>query len=872
MPQLLDSYLAKCIPPLADALLEYLSIKITPRPKDDQQLMPLSVAICRILYVFCKVRGHKVIVRFLSTEARYLVLLLDYLNTTSTEVTGSIIRERTWEERYICILWLSQLLFAPFDLGSIFHGNNASSTCIPGFNPPRDIPDQMMTVVFIGCKYIQVSGKEREAARSLLVRIATRRDVQQLDITRALMNWAFYTLRSATAVTGIYPCLGVISFLSGFLASSAPMEAQEYLRDIISVLKATMESTEPHMIFFLASHLVRSQIVKLLQNIVLVDIITNSRLETASEVVEESIGNLLERLTDDATPVRLAASKALSKIIRKIDTNMGVQIVQAVLESMPDFSALRKGQNTQLSTGIDVAECHGYILTLANFLYHHSVEITDHPIIINTLLAALSFEQRSVTGALHGSIVRDGACYGIWSLARKYPTADLQAIVHESCSPGSVIQTIANHLVVTALTDPAGNIRRGASAALQELVGRHPNQVENGITLVQTVDYHAIALRSRAMCSVAYETSQIAAVYIDVLFDAALDWRGCGDSSVATRSDAAEVLGKLALLKASALGTPWESFERCLSKIENHIALLEWRQTESRHGLTLGYSAILHHVYDEANTENSRVSESSSHELQFICDKASNFAKDRLIEATRKDIRQPHLLIAAACHCFEAVLRLRQITHCLDRHRDVEELLQLGREVVMDWLRHDDQDVIDAVSKVAKTLLRTADAGQQRVLLNHWLQIFSSSRGSVIHPAALKVILSSLEYIPDVSTEICTAIVARWQLAPDVQAHAAILTCLAESKALPTHLAAFSELVEQGLGDYTTNARGDVGSLVRIEAIKAVSAVWRHAQTTCQVDSARNFWISKMLRLTSEKLNRVRSEAQKALALIIHDE
>ena len=42
---------------------------------------------------------------------------------------------------------------------------------------------------------------------------------------------------------------------------------------------------------------------------------------------------------------------------------------------------------------------------------------------------------------------------------------------------------------------------------------------------------------------------------------------------------------------------------------------------------------------------------------------------------------------------------------------------------------------------------------------------------------------------------------------------------------------AFTEIISDGLDDYTTNARGDVGSLVRIEAVKAARALWVDAES-----------------------------------------
>jgi hypothetical protein len=96
----------------------------------------------------------------------------------------------------------------------------------------------------------------------------------------------------------------------------------------------------------------------------------------------------------------------------------------------------------------------------------------------------------------------------------------------------SVLQVLATELVVSASLDPAGNIRRGSSAALQELIGRHPNTIAEGIRVVQVVDYHAVALRSRAIMEVAFQSAMLSKSYMDGILDALLGWRGIGDADV----------------------------------------------------------------------------------------------------------------------------------------------------------------------------------------------------------------------------------------------------------------------------------------------------------------------------------------------------
>ena len=70
-------------------------------------LVPLSSAICELLYTFCKIRGEKVIVRFLNAEAKNLELLLSAVEAAESASSDNVTdihtstgpASWTWEER-----------------------------------------------------------------------------------------------------------------------------------------------------------------------------------------------------------------------------------------------------------------------------------------------------------------------------------------------------------------------------------------------------------------------------------------------------------------------------------------------------------------------------------------------------------------------------------------------------------------------------------------------------------------------------------------------------------------------------------------------------------------------------------------------------
>jgi tubulin-specific chaperone D len=180
-PQLLDPHLQNVLPPLIDAFLIYLTKhreQYGSRYESFQgvaSIYPLPRAICKILYVLCKVRGVKVISRFLNNEPRYLELML---NAFIEWDSGAVNNKPTlmWEERYVMLMWLSHLLLAPFDLASI----STDNISIPYDNLmtlhliPPETPRIAQSLLSLCLKFMVVPGKEREAATILLARLILR--------------------------------------------------------------------------------------------------------------------------------------------------------------------------------------------------------------------------------------------------------------------------------------------------------------------------------------------------------------------------------------------------------------------------------------------------------------------------------------------------------------------------------------------------------------------------------------------------------------------------------------------------------------------------------------------------------------------------
>lgn len=124
---------------------------------------------------------------------------------------------------------------------------------------------------------------------------------------------------------------------------------------------------------------------------------------------------------------------------------------------------------------------------------------------VDSLTQGLALDLRRATGST-GSSVRDAACYVLWALAHARDPAIL--------APYAV--PVAQHLVLAATTDRDVCIRRAASAAFQEWVGRTAN-VPHGIDILRLTDFAAVGSLRHALGNGAPAVAQHAVYRVPLL-------------------------------------------------------------------------------------------------------------------------------------------------------------------------------------------------------------------------------------------------------------------------------------------------------------------------------------------------------------------
>jgi tubulin-specific chaperone D len=765
-------------------------------------LIPLPRALCRLLYVFCKVRGVKVISRFFNNEARYLesmvTAFIDWDGDRTIENGHTIVTAKclTWEERYVMLMWLSHLLLAPFDLQSISSDEVPEAATAELELPllPPDLPSITKSLLSLSFKYLVTPGKERDAASNLLARLTMRPDMQRLGLPTNMVTWALskFQGKSQEEAPTVFTTIGIMSFVARLLGSGEAQELAVFVPTIFDTFRSVAYNEDQFSTGVRASASSRKLIVKILRTAVVLALSLEDNSispDVLSTMIEDAIDYFLSSLADQDTPVRFAASKALSVITLKLDSSMGAEVVEAVIGSLSENMLWENPKSGVLIPATEILESErrtmrpnisavnslrwqGLMLTLGQLLFRRSPPVHQLPDILMSLLSGLVFEQRLSTGTSVGVGVRDAANFGIWSVSRKYSSKellalDVTAIQHsETKQYSSCQQLLAVGLVTAACLDPSGNIRRGSSAALQELIGRHPDIILEGIPLVQAVDYHAVARRSRAMLEVAENAAKLGDIYWESILGAILEWRGLGAPDAESRRIAAKAIGRISALHS------YEGLERSLKKLVECASGLPSQSVELRHGYFLGLSAVVEAFNgiissDESDLWNPTLERIANtlHSIWAIF--------EQFLDPSRKDLHSPALrpeLTVESCSRL-----LDTLSHACSYRSSVsilrlppDKILESALTVLSLCLSRTEDIAIHTSSLAASSIFVVLDERRKEALVNTWLQNLKSEAKSVGgggrkgygHIAALGAIYHLLPQESGLREEVSSALLA----------------------------------------------------------------------------------------------------------------
>ena len=437
--------------------------------------------VFQLIYLFCKVRGYKTIRRFFPHTVNLFELILILLQ--NQDPTDTI----TWHIGYGLLHWLSILALIPFDLTTVQSTTN-------------DIDKNVMSVplqVFTLCKVYLKSGARplQTPAANCLAKIMSRPDITTDEI-KEFFDWILLVLKGDDKHwTGVLLTLCELP---------QHMERPKLLLWMTPVLQLLLNLQTPK------DTIQRKLIVKVIGRLGLSTLPPKvqswrykrgqrtllNQLQTPSiAVVEEEedddvtvqvsaemeavVDVLLTALGDSDTIVRWCAAKGLGRLTARLPFALADDIVDCILQLF--------------IPGEQDGAWHGGALALAELARRGVLLPARLPLALQGVLKALVYDQRRGAHSV-GSHVRDAACYVCWAFARAYAPLVLRPYMQE----------LAQGLLVIAVLDREINCRRAASAAFQELVGRQGHAAfPDGISLITLVDHFSVGNRTFAYLTLA---------------------------------------------------------------------------------------------------------------------------------------------------------------------------------------------------------------------------------------------------------------------------------------------------------------------------------------------------------------------------------
>lgn len=784
---LLDPYLEGLVIPAAECLRTHAKA-CTSDPGVKSSTSRIG-RLADLLYNYIKCRGYKTITSFFPHEVADVTTAIEFMRLLG----GPSSETYLWSLRYVVLLWLSLVCRIPFDLEQFDevgqHGRTANM------------------IESIAKEYLDKAGLEREGAAILLARFYTRKDTREQF--RTFLQWSNSTIQS----DNIFLSLGVLQVLCEFVKSGAPEETRAAANDLMEISEA-ISSSEALM----GNTLMRKYRTKLLSRIGLrlvpprrtftrlkMRALDDSGNEDASQdhdndddeidIPEELDGvldALLKAVQDRDTVVRWSAAKGIGRLSERLPNDFSSQVLENVLYL---FSIhIIAGASVYDLPSIAEATWHGACLASAEIARRGLVPPTILPKLLDWLSQALYFDIRKGAHSI-GSNVRDAAAYVIWALAR--------AQDRSSFSPHA--QQLAQNLVSVSLFDRDVSIRRAASAAFQEHVGRM-GLFAHGIDVLRKTDFYSISIRRNAFLTAApqvAEHEEYRTALVDHLISITLrHW------DMAMRQLGAKSLRLICEIDLDALAPP------CIQRLARLLSSVD---VASVHGAVAALTEIA-----DAYKSFDHKGDGTRREIFALITRTP----ESLVIAPRNE-----QVLGAICSLIAASIT-REEVELQDRSS-----VPNWRKLVDHGLRHRSSDVQEAAAAAMASVSSLTDSSSavKRFIkeFKHSLPLLQQSLGYLLGVLDYSAYQHSLPEVVEclldsVSVESATRMTNVEARRNCFQAIPKIIIRVAHN--LAQHFSvevvrALFDALDSGLDDYTTDERGDVGSWIRIACIQGLASM-----------------------------------------------
>ncbi|GAA5944447.1 hypothetical protein JCM10213_002657 [Rhodosporidiobolus nylandii] len=810
-PHLLDPSLESLVSPLLLALRQ--QVRQPEPPLTSKRLNRLA----RLVYYVTKVRGSKVIVRFFPHEVADLSLLIPllsaaYLPDAASTSSSVSLSAASWELRYVLLLWLSVVVRLPFDLTRLDQRTG-------------------QTVERLGYEALRRASKEGDGGVEVLARFYSRQDAPLDNLLKACED-VFSAAESPILITSH------LTLLSTIFRNAQPARLLAHwsqLYHILAFLPADAAQGK-------GGALLAKMRCKVAGRLALLKLseMADGNLRDEDEVPEEvevGVGELIEGLAHPDTLPRYSSAKYLARLCQSLPPSFASQIIYAVLSVLEE--ALSEANEQGMADRAE-GKVQGACLAVGELARRGLIgrgEDAEEQVgkVVKGVLQALGFDHQHLSRSL-GTSARDSAAYVLWSLSRTLPAP--LARQHA--------QKIAERLVCTALFDREVQVRRAASAAFQEGVGRW-SIFPHGIDVLRKVDFFTVSVRHRAYLQAAPSVAEHLEYRSSVL--AHLVDTGVGHYDPDLRTLSAKALGAVVSLDPSSLAETLAELQ--LEK------LAKTKDSSLLHGLLLSLAALADGVSSlPAETREALRS-------RIFAQTAS------ILIPCGRQLKSSPLVLSAALSSLAASAPSPSFA---STHPPPAE----WSDMVLKACEHTDEGVHDrageamaAVSKATDrcvplfTLLAELDSRsgtrQQAAVLILGKVDFASTaneEGRILS----RVVERLTAFVQREHTNKAATIEARRN---GVEALAEIVQKHSSSSAMTPPLPSALSALQLVFSDYTTDQRGDVGSWVRMSTLRAWSTLLPALSSASQqlVDAV----VASMMKQAVERLDNVREVAGKAL-------
>ncbi|OCH86383.1 TBCD protein [Obba rivulosa] len=793
---LLDPFLEELISPVVETLKAHAKAVI----ETSQTSRPGSRIgrIALLLYNYVKFRGYKTITRFFPHEIADLSLALEFISSSDSPTQDPY----NWALRYVTLLWLSLICMIPFDLEQ--------------FDEPDSIGNTAAKIEIVAKSYLSKAGLEREGAAILLSRLYLRKDTSVK--LPGFLQWSISTIQASVDP---FPCIGLLLAICEIVKSGSADQVKSHLSQLMKlagILEQQKSLTSNTVVRKFRTKLVSRVVLRLLPARTgasrskgralssatvpeLVSITEDEDFDVPKET-ETVLEELLRALQDKDTIVRWSAAKGIARIAERLPAEFAGQVLETVV-GLFSIHSIAAASMYDMSS---VAEStwHGACLACAEIARKGLIADDKLPDLVDWLTKALYFDIRKGAHSI-GSNVRDAASYALWSLARAQGTASLAPHADH----------LSRTLAVVSLYDREIHIRRAASATFQEYVGR-TSLFPHGIDVLRKTDFYAVGIRRNAFLIAAAEVAEhleYRTSLIDHLLKVTLrHW------DPVMRQLGAQSLRALCALDLANLGP---------DAAHRASQLLGVPDTGDIHGALLALAEIAAAYRDsigclEVHPERRKV-------FSYLND----VPLDTILSPRHE------LITSAAC-----ILIANAITS-EETHND-QSAVPHWRRIVDAGLKSRSTTVQEAAAAAMATVSKLVDCS---AVVNRLIQEFRV--GSPQMQQSLCRVLGVLDYTahPHGILEAtrcllnCVDRSARGSVHIEARRNAyvslpLILANVASelSRQIPADVVCqIIDALQDGLDDYSTDERGDVGSWVRMACIKGLTSVaetlFTHAST-----------------------------------------